>query len=158
MSTPGWSSCLLNQLLLISPSDVDWILGLHAWIPERLNYQHSSHLEACDSKVIREISISNHSYHFKNYIYAHTNFHRIKRSSSVSYFWEVLELLRTIPKLFFSPSLRYGDFASRLHAQSTQCVCRRSELGHMWQPKHFLFNWPVLPWIRKVPMKWLLSN
>lgn len=52
--TVGWSSCLLNQLHLISPSDVDWILGLHAWIPEKLNYQYSSHLEIFESKVMKD--------------------------------------------------------------------------------------------------------
>lgn len=53
----GMIQLLLNQLLLISPSDADWIWGLLAWIPERLNYQYSSHLETCDSKVMRDFHI-----------------------------------------------------------------------------------------------------
>lgn len=53
----GWSSCLLNQLHLISPSDVDWIMGFHAWIPKKLNYQYSSHSEIFEFKVMRDFYI-----------------------------------------------------------------------------------------------------
>lgn len=70
--TVGWLSWLLNQLLLISPSDVDWILGLHAWIPERLTSHYSSHLDTFGAKVMRDFHIKWFISLLKLYTYIYT--------------------------------------------------------------------------------------
>lgn len=118
--TVEWPSCLLKQLLLISPSDVDWIWALHAWIPERLNYQlffSFRDMWFYHGKVIRYqvILIT-----FK-IIYVYKQLHGIKRSSSSSYFWKIFELSWIILKLVPPPLPHFvqcGDFLCSLHGQT----------------------------------------
>lgn len=121
--TVEWPSCLLKQLLLISPSDVDWIWALHAWIPERLNYQLFFSFRDVwfyHSKVIRyQVVLIT----FLKLYMCINNFMGLKEVLHLSYFWKIFELSWIILKLSLPTPLaphfvKCGHFLFSLHGQT----------------------------------------